>query len=66
MMKFNTDKKMEEEREKYKVYCKHCGHTMFFYPFENKTKKICSWCKNSVYNNDTNEFKDKLNRMMKK
>lgn len=64
MGKYNINQKITEEFSKYKVYCKNCGHSILFIPFENKKKKICSWCGHIVYANDNLEFKDKLKKVM--
>lgn len=66
MRKYNVSDKMTEEYSKYIVYCKNCGHTMYFIPFENKKKKICSWCGHAVYENERTEFEDKLKQKMGK
>lgn len=58
-MRLSTSKKMIEERYKYIVYCS-CGHSLVIYPFEHKTKKICSHCGKYVYKDKKEEFKGKL------
>lgn len=60
----SSDYKLMKERTKYRVYCK-CGHSMVFYPIENKDKKICSWCGNYVYKDNKTEFINRLNRLLK-
>lgn len=57
--------RLDNERSKYKVYCK-CGHSIIIYPFEKKDKKICSWCGYYVYKNKKLEFIDKLNNLLNK
>ena len=47
---------------KFKVKCK-CGHVLVMI---NKKKDICSWCGRMVYKNKKEEFKDKLNKELKK
>lgn len=64
MLKFDVSDEVEKERTKYKVYCKNCGHSLVFFPFENKQKKICGWCKHAVYVNDKVEFEDRLRQQM--
>jgi hypothetical protein len=66
MKKYNVSDKVTQEFTKYRVYCKNCGHTMLFLPFENKQKKVCSWCGYAVYINDKIEFEDKLKQKMGK
>lgn len=63
MLRKNTDDKMMKLREKYRIYCK-CGHSIVIFPFERKTKKICSWCGHYVYLNEKIEFKDRLTKLM--
>ena len=57
------DEKLIELRTKYRVYCK-CGHSLAFYPFEHRSKKICSWCKKYVYINEKTEFKERLGKKL--
>ena len=66
MRRYCIDEKLEKELSNYKVYCKNCGHTLYFYPCDEKDKKICSWCKHTVYKNDVAEFKDKLKNQERK
>lgn len=44
------------------VYCPHCGHSMSF-PY-NTPSRICTWCRNMVYNKTEQgkkqKFKDEL------
>lgn len=61
-MKHSVEDKLLEEKSKYKYYCK-CGHSMYIFPMEHVNKKICSWCKNYVYVNKKEEFKDKLRKV---
>ena len=65
MIKIDTFQKREDEREKYKRYCK-CGHSIVFTPSPKTNKTICSWCGNWIYKNDFEEFKEKLSKKMKK
>ena len=64
MTRFSTNDKILEEYSKHKVYCKKCGHPVLFLPFENKEKKICSWCGHYIYLNEKIEFKEKLKKVM--
>lgn len=63
--KFSVNKKVEDERTKYTVYCK-CGHSVIFFPFEKEKKKICSYCGYYVYYNKKDEFLEKLKGEIKK
>jgi len=56
--------KLEAVRRKYKHKCK-CGWFIVIYPFEKKTKKLCTHCGNYVYIDKQEEFKDKLKGKMK-
>ena len=56
---YSNNEKILEERSKYKVYCK-CGHSMIFYPFEKKSKKICSYCGHYIYQDRQEEFRERL------
>ena len=47
-----------------KYYCE-CGHSVIIYPFERRTKKVCSVCGRYVYINKKEEFKDRLKEKMK-
>lgn len=58
-MKYSLNRKMIEERNKFKMYCS-CGHSMIMFPFEKKNKKICRYCGNYVYINKQEEFKERL------
>lgn len=58
-MRMSTNKKIMEERYRFKIYCK-CGHSLVIFPFEHKNKKICSYCGNYVYTNKHEEFKERL------
>lgn len=64
MKRYDVSDKMTEEYAKYSVYCKNCGHTMHFFPFEKRDKKICDWCQHTVYANDKVEFKEKLKKVI--
>ena len=44
----------------YKVYCKHCGHSIVYTPASKYKKILCNYCKHYVYKNDKEEFKDLL------
>ena len=57
MLSFDT--KLIDEKNKYRIKCK-CGHVIYIYPFEKRNKKICSWCRNYVYLNDREEFKERV------
>lgn len=63
-MKFDISKKMEEERSKYKRYCK-CGHSITFPIGSKANKTICTWCGNTIYKTDLEEFKDKYKKIKK-
>lgn len=65
MIKYDAFQKAEDERAKYKRYCK-CGHSIIFTPSSKTNKTICSWCGHWIYKNDFEEFKDKLNKNIKK
>lgn len=52
-----------DEVIKYSCGCK-CGHSVVIYPFEKRTKKICTWCGEYVYINEREEFKDKLRNLL--
>lgn len=55
----NINKRMIEERAKFRIYC-DCGHSMVLFPFEHRNKKICSYCGKYVYKNEKEKFKEKL------
>lgn len=55
--------KLIDEQDKHKHYC-NCGHYVYIYPFENKTKKLCTWCHNYVYKDKKEEFKEKIRRRL--
>lgn len=44
-----------------KVKCK-CGHSIFIPHYVNKT--YCTWCHRTVYRNEKEEFKDKLQKQL--
>ena len=46
-----------------KVECK-CGHKVFIPHYVNKT--YCTWCHRTVYRNEQEEFKDKLQKQLAK
>lgn len=60
---FKNDSKISSERAKYKIYCK-CGHSLVFYPFEKRKKKLCSHCGYYVYLNKKEEFKERLGLLL--
>lgn len=56
--------KLENDRAKYKRYCR-CGHSIVF-PTSSKTNKIiCTWCGNYIYKNDHEEFKENIKKVLK-
>ena len=57
--------KLDEERAKYRVYCK-CGHSIIIYPFEKRKKKICTNCGYYVYLNKKVEFMEKIKKIINK
>lgn len=57
--------KLESELAKYKRYCK-CGHSMIITPVAKHNRVMCTWCGAWIYKNDFEEFKDKLNKNIKK
>lgn len=61
---FRNDSRISDERAKYKIYCNRCGHSLVFYPFEKKNKKICSHCGYYVYQNKKEEFKERLGLLL--
>lgn len=63
----NDFKKMqilEDDRAASKRYCK-CGHSIIFPPNSKATKTICSWCGHWIYKSDLEEFKDKIQKVLK-
>lgn len=58
------DDRMFEEYSKYKIKCKHCGHSTTMPIFLDK--KICSWCGNYIFRTKEIEFKHKLNQAINK
>lgn len=63
-MEFKRDKRLQKAYTDNTVKCKNCGHSLVFLNFENRDKKICSWCGHLVYANDKIEFKNKLNKLI--
>ena len=63
MNTFDTFSKLQEEQNKVKVPCKHCGRKMFLNP--KKGYAICDWCGYRI-NSKRNEFKEKLLEILKK
>ncbi len=59
------ERKLSEERSKYKIYCK-CGHSIVIYPFEKRKKKLCTHCGYYVYANKRVEFMDRLKTLIDK
>ncbi len=62
MDRFLTKQEQErlwEEKDKHKVKCK-CGHINIIW--NPKGYKICSWCKNYVFENPKLEFEFRLNQ----
>lgn len=57
---FNEDTKYFNEVSKLKVKCK-CGHTQTLFT----DKAICDWCKNYIYRDKKQEFKDKMKQLMR-
>lgn len=66
MVKYNVSEKFEIERTKYKRYCKNCKHSIVFPASSKLNKVICNWCGVYIYKNDFEEFKDKLEKNLKK
>ena len=65
MNDFQKIKKIDDDRAKFKRYCK-CGHSIVFTPINKANKIPCSWCGNYIYKNDLEEFKDKIIKISKK
>jgi len=59
-LSLDEEKKLYEEKQKYRVICK-CGHTN--YMTHRTNKKICSWCHNYVFKNPKDEFEYKLKQV---
>ncbi len=57
---------LENDRAKYKRYCKKCGHSIVFPKSSKVDKTICSHCGNYIFKNDLIEFKYKLKQNTKK
>lgn len=57
-MTFEDYIKSDSERSKYKVYCRHCGHSIIFTPTVKTNKTICDHCGNYIYKNKKEEFKE--------
>ena len=64
MNDFKKMQKLENDRSKYKRYCK-CGHSIIFPPNSKTNKKICNWCGNYIYKNDYEEFKENIKKVLK-
>ena len=68
-MKRKLSKKEEEFERKVEFdaqntfKCK-CGHSVVIYP--NTTKKLCNWCKNYVFRNPRDEFKERMKESIKR
>ena len=62
-MSLKTDKKLYETIQDLTVKCK-CGHSIFMPVYLKNT--ICSHCKKLVFRNNKEEFKYKMERMLKK
>lgn len=60
-----AESKLKFEKMKYVVLC-DCTCRVSFYPFENRTKKVCKWCGKIVYKNKKEQFKDMLLNQTKK
>ena len=43
----------------YRRYC-NCGCSVYIFPFENRTRKLCKNCGKYIYISPEEEFKDKL------
>ena len=56
--------RMTDEYDKVKYRCKNCGHRVVI-PYQ-VNKQICSWCKNYVFKNEQDEFKNRLECERKK
>lgn len=63
-LSFKEIEKLATERTESKIYCKHCGHGVLI-P-KKKTKVICSWCGNYVFENAREEFKYRINELRRK
>lgn len=59
---FNEQQKLEEERAKFKVKCKHCGHIMVL-TFADRT--ICNHCGFYIYKDKQTEFRYKMKTEMR-
>ena len=65
--KYNTKKsikdiiKLEDSRAKFKVRCRHCGHTMVIVDTD---KTICSHCGHWIFKTPELEFKYRLRERM--
>lgn len=56
--------RMNDEYNKVKIKCKHCGHKMVIPVWVDK--RPCSWCGNNVYRNKKMEFTETLKKYLKK
>ena len=58
MIKYDTSQKAENERARYKVKCKKCGHTLVFTPSNKKNKILCNYCGYYIYRSKKDKFKE--------
>ena len=57
---------LENDRTKYKRYCKNCGHPIIFPTTSKKDKKVCTHCGYYIYKNDRIEFEEILKSKIKR
>lgn len=55
--------RMQDELDKVKYTCKHCGRRAIIPQWE--TKKLCKWCGNYVFKNDKDEFNYRMKERLK-
>lgn len=63
MSRYEEDTKIIEELNKFKVKCKHCGHSVVLVKMD---RAICSWCKNYVYKTPAIEFRYKITNELRR
>lgn len=56
--------KYQEELNKHKYQCKHCGRKVVI--TANVDKQLCSWCNNYVFKNSKDEFKYRMKEQLVK
>ena len=59
-MKYKKYNLLLDIKKKYQHICSCGNRSIYIYPFENKIKKVCRICGNTVYINDKEKFKYKL------